>query len=240
MRGALAIVIAGFAGAQGQRVAPISLQFSEELSAEVRSELLFEMRTALAHRGFDLLGHQVVAENLSKSTVSPLCTVGPCLHEVGRVLGVNYVLVGSLTGEATTYDAQMTVLETETGTAVAQAWDRCDVCTIGDVETMMRRVTQHLADDMAPDRQAALRQPVVANLPGSGGAGHKHLRLWKWLAFGSGLALALAGGIVVARNSGCKDSGCGDEENARAVGITLLSIGTLGIGAGGVLFLLDD
>jgi hypothetical protein len=99
---------------------------------------------------------------------------------------------------------------------------------------------QHLGDDLARSKQTTGQPPNLATVSArSRPAGHKHLRLWKWLAFGSGVALAVAGGIVFARNGSCRDSDCGDEESARTVGVTLLSVGALGIGAGGVLLLVD-
>ena len=72
--------------------------------------------------------------------------MGPCLTRVGEALEVDRVLVGEISGEGTSYDIMLTLLEIGGGTPLAQVSDRCDVCNFTEVEYAVARAFKKLIE----------------------------------------------------------------------------------------------
>ncbi len=69
-------------------------------------------------------------EVLAGSSWSEGCVVGPCLAEVKRQTNADLIVSAYFEGTGSSYRFVVTLVETTTGTVVAQVADRCDVCTL--------------------------------------------------------------------------------------------------------------
>lgn len=121
-------------------------------------------------------GHPVVAPRRAQAELSQAnsmlgCTMGPCLTQVGRTLGVRRVVVLTLTQVGSTYDITLSLVETERGAPLLQASRRCDVCTVDDGIGALRRAAVDLvAKEAASDRAPAV-PPAKSSLSAAAGAG---------------------------------------------------------------------
>lgn len=96
---------------------------------------------------------RVVAEQTTSQRIRELglmrgCTVGPCLVQIGKQLGVERVVTGGITAVGSSYDVLLTLLETGSGSLLGQFSARCDVCTYQELESMIERAV------VAVERQA--------------------------------------------------------------------------------------
>jgi hypothetical protein len=97
------------------------------------------------------------------------CVVGGCLAEVRAQTGADVVLLASLTGSGTTFGYVITLVRTDTGRVLAQASERCDVCTeaeatagaLGAAVRLVGAIPDRLPDEAA-ERGAAVEIAVNA------------------------------------------------------------------------------
>lgn len=94
-------------------------------------------------------GYRVVTEAAAKERLaaegSPAgCIIGPCLAGVGQTLRADRVLVGGISGQGTSYDVTLTLLETGGGMVLAQVSERCDVCNFMEAVRLVGAATEKL------------------------------------------------------------------------------------------------
>jgi hypothetical protein len=165
MRFALAIlmVLGGVA-----RAAPVDHPFVAVLqidvvgmNGEMRSKFVGALAQSLRQAGYDVLEQDVAQSKLLSAGVPPGCVTGPCLTDVGRVLGVQRVVVGGVGAAGSNYDITLTMLETQRGNQVAQSTEKCEVCTIDEGLKTMGRAAGTLTATRAPALEP-VQQPVPA------------------------------------------------------------------------------
>ena len=105
---------------------------------------------ALRRLGYRVIDHPAVRARLAAAAlggagVSVSCRLGPCLQQVGRLLGTERGLLVHLAAHGSSYDIVLTLLETASGTTLAQSATRCDVCTFEDVAQHAARAVTGLA-----------------------------------------------------------------------------------------------
>jgi hypothetical protein len=111
------------------------------LVEQVRQRLLLTLGT----QGYkEVLAEEAVSKKMREMSVPPGCTIGPCLSRVGRLLQVQRALTGGISGQGSSYDLSLTLLETGGGTALAQVTQRCDVCNFKEVEETAARALVQL------------------------------------------------------------------------------------------------
>jgi hypothetical protein len=76
------------------------------------------------------------------------CLIGHCLAEVKVQTGAELVLTVALTGTGTSFGYVVTIIRTDTGQVLAQASERCDVCTINEAMTAATVATTRLINDV--------------------------------------------------------------------------------------------
>jgi len=102
------------------------------------------VQDTLAKGGYAVTTEEQAQARLKRAAIPPGCTVGPCLQRIGRVLDVQRALVGGISGQGTSYDITLTMLETGGGTVLAQVNQRCDVCNFKEVEDAAAVATERL------------------------------------------------------------------------------------------------
>lgn len=123
---ALMLVIASPAAAE--RLAVLDLNF------EATAPALQTLVRKRLHRALAASGYEVVTEGpgLPLQTLSKRCKVGPCLSRIGQRANAPLAFIGGIVGQGASYDITLTLLETSSGTVVAQVSDRCNVCTFDE------------------------------------------------------------------------------------------------------------
>jgi hypothetical protein len=116
------------------------------------------LRGELKRVGYEVVDERESRRLLERLGAPPNCTVGPCLQQVGGALGAQRVLVGGVLAQGSNYDVNLTFLETTHGTPVAQATERCEVCTADEGLRAFARVIASLTG-RAPTRTAVGRPP---------------------------------------------------------------------------------
>jgi len=129
--------------ARSDTLAIVDLRFAA-VPPTVREQIRARIQQTLTQEGYELPGESVVQERLKRAAIAPGCTVGPCLVEVGRALEVERAIVGGVSGQGTSYDITLTLLETNGGSVLAQVSHRCDVCNFKEVERAVVVATQRL------------------------------------------------------------------------------------------------
>lgn len=259
---ALLILFVGNLALASEAVAPIDLVMPEALSAEMQQELEFSLRAAFAIRGYELQSVARVRAQLAGARVPPGCVTGPCLRDVGRALGVRWALVGGISGEGTTFDLSLTVLDIEKGMPVAQGTDRCDVCMVSELKETLRRLAERIAGELTSVSVPAVIQPVppprasplladtlrepgpieaVSPQPAVPETDVAHAQRswsgWKWVALALGVAGVSTGLILLALDGDCANSACEDEYNTGAAGMGFTVGGSAAISVGALVIL---
>jgi hypothetical protein len=116
-------------------------EMPKALVEQVRQRLL---RTLAAQGYKEVLAEDLVAKKIREQSMPPGCTIGPCLSRVGRLLRVGRALTGGISGQGSSYDLSLTLLETGGGTALAQVTQRCDICNFKEVEDTAARALEQL------------------------------------------------------------------------------------------------
>jgi hypothetical protein len=239
MRIAASLLFASVAHAGA--IAPIEVAFSDSIATETRERLWSKLRDGLAEAGFVLAEQTAVKDKLFASALPAGCVVGPCLVEVGKVLGVGHVLVGRIEGVESSFDVTLTALETGEGAVVAQATERCDVCGMVDVEATVRRaavsIGAGLKTALAP-KPKPKAEPIVTRQTAAVGRPAAVWRGWKWVALGVGAAAVGVGTYLTHIDGRCLDAACTDQRNTGTAGMISVGTGVTMMGAAGYLFLL--
>ncbi|MEK6606376.1 MAG: hypothetical protein AABZ30_01835 [Myxococcota bacterium] len=239
MRTALALTLAAStSAAAAEPIAPIDLAFNEILAPEMRKSLVSELAEALGAHGYELQGPRATAARLRDARLPPRCVIGPCLAKVGKILGTRLVLVGAVEGEGTTFDLSVTVLETREGRAVAQAAERCDVCTFAEVQSAMRRLAQKLAGELAAAMPPV--SPRASEAEAGGAATTSSGPIWpgwKWIALGAGVVAVGVGGYVFSLDGDCATTACDERYTTGGAGMVLLGAGSAALGGAGLMLL---
>ena len=237
MRVAAPLLLAAIARAGA--VAPVEVVFSESIAVETRQRLWDQVRQGLHDAGFELEDENAVRDKLAASALPAGCVVGPCLVDVGKILGVPHVLVGRIEGVESSFDVNLTALETAKGTVVAQATERCDVCSMADVETTVRKAIVRLAATLKTSLQPTVEEKpiqIVVQQPKQASATGVW-RGWKWVALGVGVAAVGAGTYLTQIDGRCLNDACSDQRETGTPGMIAVGTGVVMMGAAGYLFL---
>jgi len=129
--------------AAGEGLAILELRFTavpEAVSDQIRARV----HTTLSDGGYSVTTERQAEAGLKHASIPPGCTVGPCLQRIGQTLDVERAVVGGVSGQGTSYDITLTMLETGGGTVLAQVNQRCDVCNFKEVENAAAVATERL------------------------------------------------------------------------------------------------
>jgi len=234
MRSAAALLISALAAADP--IAPIDVGFSEGIAEEIRDRLWTQLSEGLAEGGFELLPEAGIDEKLVAAAIPSGCVVGPCLKNVGEALSVQYALVARVEGVGSSFDIVLTVMDTESGGPVAQATERCDVCSMMEVEAIMKRSATTLATELkAHANPPPPPPPVVVVRPPPKKPSIWRWPGWKWVSLGLGVAAAGLGTYLV-QIDGCTDDACTDQRSTGTPGMIAVGTGVVMMGGAGYLF----
>jgi hypothetical protein len=129
--------------ASAESVAVLELRFTSVPTA-LRNQIRTQIRSTLEQDGHKVTRQTEARRALKQAAVPPGCTLGPCLARVGGTLKVDRAVVGGVSGEGTSYDITLTMLETGGGTVLAQVSQRCDVCNFKEVESAATTAARRL------------------------------------------------------------------------------------------------
>jgi hypothetical protein len=91
-----------------------------------------------------VIAEEIVAARLRELNVLVDCYVGPCLSRIGKQLGAERIITGTIAAQGSSYDVLLSLLDTEGGTLLGQVSSRCDVCTFQDLEALVGRAVGEL------------------------------------------------------------------------------------------------
>lgn len=129
--------------AAGEGLAILELRFTAVPGA-VSDQIRARVHATLSSGGYMVTTERQAEAGLKHASIPPGCTVGPCLQRIGRTLDVERAVVGGVSGQGTSYDITLTMLETGGGTVLAQVNQRCDVCNFKEVEDAAAVATERL------------------------------------------------------------------------------------------------
>ena len=132
------------------RVALLKIDFVG-LNADMRGRFVGVLMQSLRQAGYDVMEQDAAQSKLQAAGVPPGCVTGPCLTDVGRVLGVQRVVVGGIGATGSNYDITLTLLETQKGGQVAQSTEQCAVCTLDEGLKTMGRAAGVVAAGRMPE-----------------------------------------------------------------------------------------
>ncbi|HEY3359488.1 MAG TPA: hypothetical protein VGQ83_39925 [Polyangia bacterium] len=203
-----------------------------ELAARYEDALRVELKKA----GYDVVERKEARSLLDKLGAPPNCTVGPCLRQVGGILGAHRVLTGAIVAQGSNYDTTLTMLETNRGHAVAQALEHCEVCTVDEGLRSFARVVESLTGRasgtklQAPARSMVWREPATP--------WHQQ-PLWRIGALSIGVAAMAVGGTLLWLDGSCAEGrNCPRQYSTTALGASLIGAGALAAGAGVAMLLI--
>jgi hypothetical protein len=186
------------------------------------------LRAELKRVGYEVVDEREARRLLERRGAPPNCTVGPCLQQVGGALGAQRVLVGGVLAQGSNYDVNLTFLETTQGTPVAQATERCEVCTSDEGLRLFARVIASL----------------TGRAPSSGAAGQPPPRVmwqaapwyqqpgWRIGGFALGVASLAVGATLLALDESCTGGiNCPRTFEFTIPGATLIGVGALALTA---------
>ena len=150
--------------------------------------------------------------------------MGPCLQRVGGALRAQRVLVGGVLAQGSNYDVTLTFLDTSQGQPVAQASERCEVCTSDEGLRAFARVIGSLTG-RAPSSGASGPPPPrvvwqTSELP------WYQRPAFRISAFSLAVASLGAGVALLAVDATCGSRNCSRTEYIIS-GATLVGVGAL-------------
>jgi hypothetical protein len=187
------------------------------------------LRAELKRAGYEVVEEREARRQLERQGAPPNCTVGPCLQRVGGALGAQRVLVGGVLAQGSNYDVNLTFLETDHGTPVAQATERCEVCTADEGLRAFARVIASLtgrapssgATGSPPKRVLWQPPPPWYQQPG-----------WRIGGFAVGVAALAVGATLLALDGSCTGGrNCPRTFELTIPGATLIGVGALALTA---------
>ena len=196
------------------------------------------LREELRRAGYDVIDRREARGLLEKLGVSPNCTIGPCLKQVGSVLSAPRAVIGSVVAQGSNYDATVTLLETGRGNAVAQALEHCEVCTADEGLRSFARVVGSLTGSAGTrGRSAAPGRALVWREPPPVVPWYRR-PFWRIATLATGAALIAGGVTLIWVDGSCTEQvNCPRHLSTMSVGVALVSVGAL-IAGGGVGMLL--
>lgn len=133
----------------------------EGVPKEIQKQFQVDLEKQLDSTHYWLAPQQRMREMMETSTKwTEGCVVGDCLKEVKVQTGADLVLLASITGSDNSFGYVVTLVRTDTGSFLAQATDRCEVCTVKEalanaIIAAVRLLTA--VPDKLPDEEAATR-----------------------------------------------------------------------------------
>ena len=137
----------------------------EGVPKEIQKQFQSDLEKQLDSTHYWLAPQQRMRDMMANSTKwTEGCVVGDCLKEVKVQTGADLVLLASITGADNSFGYVVTLVRTDTGAFLAQAADRCEVCTVKEalanaIIAAVRLVTA--VPDQLPDEQAAARAQLA-------------------------------------------------------------------------------
>jgi hypothetical protein len=196
------------------------------------------LRTELKRAGYEVIDEREARKQLERQGAPPNCTVGPCLQRVGGALRAQRVLVGGVLAQGSNYDVNLTFLDTSQGAPVAQASERCEVCTADEGLRAFGRVIGSLTG-RAPSSGASgpPPPPVVwhAAAPWYQQPG------WRISGLSLGVAALAVGATLLAVDGSCTGGkSCPRTLEFTIPGATLIGVGALFVTAAVLTYLIKS
>jgi hypothetical protein len=194
------------------------------------------LRAELKRVGYDVVDERESRRLLERLGAPPNCTVGPCLQQVGGALGAQRVLVGGVLAQGSNYDVNLTFLETDHGTPVAQATERCEVCTADEGLRAFARVIASLTG-RAPTSGATGRPPPRVRWQATP---PWYLQpAWRISSLALGVASLAVGGTLLGLDGACTGGkNCPRTMEYTIPGVTLVGVGALFVSAAIAMYLI--
>jgi hypothetical protein len=219
------------------------------VSPDVRDRFVAQLVQALRGAGYDVLSPEASQQTLLKAQVPPGCAVGDCLVSVGRALRAQGVVIGGIGATGSNYDITLTMLETQTGTAMDQKVEHCVVCTLDEGLQAMGRAAQVIARVNLPKPQPEVQPAALAPPPFQLERRSPQHKPWyraqsvRWTAAALAVASLATGVTLVAVDGECSTKAlpghaCSSIYTGNRMPGALLMLGGVSLGAGaGYLFL---
>jgi hypothetical protein len=187
------------------------------------------LRAELKRVGYDVVDERESRRLLERMGAPPNCTVGPCLQRVGGALRAQRVLVGGVLAQGSNYDVNLTFLETDHGTPVAQATERCEVCTADEGFRAFARVIASLTGH-APSSGASGRPPP--RVAWQGPTPWYQQTSWRIGVLSVGVATLAVGATLLGVDGSCTGGrNCPRTMEFTIPGATLIGVGALFVSA---------
>jgi hypothetical protein len=222
-------------GSATPRVAIIALSL-RGVAADQEKRYHEILRAELKRVGYEVVDERESRRQLERQGAPPNCTVGPCLQRVGGALRAQRVLVGGVLAQGSNYDVNLTFLETDNGTPVAQATERCEVCTADEGLRAFARVITSLTGRAPSSGAAGLPPPRVVWQPSP----PWYLKpTWRIGALAVGVAALAVGGTLLGLDGACTDGrNCPRTFEFTIPGVTLVGVGALFVSAAVAMYLI--
>jgi hypothetical protein len=194
------------------------------------------LRAELKRGGYEVVEERDTHRILERRGAPPNCTVGPCLQVVGSLVGAERVVVGGGLAQGSNYDINLTFLDTNQGAPVAQALERCEVCTADEGLRAFARVIASLTG-RAPSRGA--RNRPAPRVLWQAEAPWYQRPVWRIGTLALGVSTLAVGATLLALDGSCADGrNCPRTYEFTVSGVTLVGVGALVTAVGVGLFLI--
>jgi len=181
----------------------------------------------LRRLGFDVIDERETLRLLEQLGVPQNCIVGPCLKQVGTALGVQKVVVANVVAQGSSYDVNLTFVDTSTGSPLAQAVGRCDVCTADEGLRAFARVTASLATPQEGRQHGQSGTSPIVWRQDMARPWYKETH-WRIVGFSLGLASFATGTALLVLDGSCTDGKrCPRTFEFTVPGVTLIGVGVL-------------
>ena len=153
---ALALLLLGAqAQATATTVAVMDLAFEGEIPPWMSDKLRQNLEQGLAATGLGMLPAEQIRTALSGSGGS--CATSACRKALGQKLGCDYLVGGTIKGEARSFQFRLWIARADTGQLQATLEDGCDICGQAKVFARMELVASRLSARMASKEEASSR-----------------------------------------------------------------------------------
>ena len=182
------------------------------------------LRTELKRAGYEVIDERDARKQLERQGAPPNCTVGPCLQRVGGALRAQRVLVGGVLAQGSNYDVILTFLDTSQGAPVAQAQERCEVCTSDEGLRAFARVIDSLTGRAPSSGAAGPPPPRVVWHPAPTWYQQPAFRM---TTLSLGVASLAVGAALLAFDGACSGTNCRRTFDFTIPGAVLVGAGAL-------------
>ncbi len=153
--GALLLGTSAPAEAEGTTVAVLDLAFEGEIPPWMSARLRLRLEQGLAATGLSMMSGERINEALSGSGGS--CATATCRKALGQKLGCDYLVGGTIQGEARSFVFQLWIARSGTGDIISTLKEGCDICGQRKVFSRMELVASRLSARMAGETNAPAR-----------------------------------------------------------------------------------